>query len=122
VVTCQDRTHQPTPFPAAADRNSVPAADPAWQHRITNPNQPITVTHRRGNADRRNQQIAQWLALELELPQHIKHLATQRLAGLFQLLQQGLVDIAFTGLIGNQIPQVAHLCLANPMDTPKALF
>ena len=55
-------------------------------------------------ADGVEQQVAQGLPLELQLPEHVEHLAAERLPGLFQLLQQPPVDVAFAGLVGDQIP------------------
>ena len=48
-----------------------------------------------------DEQIAQRLALKLELAQHIKDLAPQRLPRLLQLRQQRLVDITLAGLLGD---------------------
>ena len=73
-------------------------------------------------ADGLDQQIAQRLALELKLAEHIKDLAAERLAGLLQLLQQSTVDIALACLFGYQVPQVANFSLANAVDAPETLL
>ena len=73
-------------------------------------------------ADGLDQQVAQRLALELELAEHVEHLAAERLARLLQLLQQLAVDIAFAGLLGHQVPQVADLGLADAVDAAEALL
>ena len=73
-------------------------------------------------ADGLDQQIPQGLALELELAEHVEDLSAERLPRLFQLLKQRTVNVAFAGFLGNQIPQMAHLGLADAMDTAKALF
>ena len=73
-------------------------------------------------ADRLDQQIAQGLALELQLAEHVEDLAAEGLAGLLQLLQQPAVDVAFAGLLGHQVPQVAHLGLADAVDAAEALL
>ena len=69
-----------------------------------------------------DQQFAQRFALELELAQHVEHLATQGLARLFELLQQPEIDITFTCAFGHQVPQVAGFGLADTVDAPEALF
>ena len=50
--------------------------------------------------------VAEGLALELELTQHVEHLAPECLAGLVQLLQQRPVHVALPGLLGEEVPQV----------------
>ena len=72
--------------------------------------------------DSLDQQLAQRLAFELELAENVEHLAAQRLARLLKFFQQLAVDIAFTGFLCHQIPQVAHLGLADTMDATEALF
>ena len=72
--------------------------------------------------DRLDEQIAQGLALELQLAEHVEDLAAEGLAGLLQLLQQPAVDVAFAGLLGHQVPQVADLGLADAVDAAEALL
>ena len=57
-----------------------------------------------------------------QFAKHIEYLPTQRLSGLFELFQQFAVNIAFTGIVCNQIPKMADLGLANPVDAAKALL
>ena len=73
-------------------------------------------------ADGLDQQIAQRLALELELAEHVEDLAAEGLAGLLQLLQQLAIDVAFAGLLGHQVPEVADLGLADAVDAAEALL
>ena len=73
-------------------------------------------------ADRLDQQVAQRPALELELAEHVEDLAAERLAGLFELLQQRAIDVALAGLLGHQVPQVADLGLADAVDAAEALL
>ena len=56
--------------------------------------------------------ITQRAALEVQPAEHIEHPAAQRVAGLLQLVEQLAVDIAFAGLVGHQVPQMADLGLA----------
>src|SRR3990170_6636870 len=73
-------------------------------------------------SDRLNQEIAQRPSFELELAQHVEYLATERLTCLFQLLQQPSVYVSFAGFLGNQIPEVAHLGLADSVNPPEPLL
>jgi hypothetical protein len=43
----------------------------------------------------------------LELAQHVENLTAESLARLFEFIEQGAVHIAFAGLIGHKVPQVA---------------
>ena len=56
------------------------------------------------------------------MPSTSKNLAAERLPGLFQLLEQPPVDVALAGLVGDQVPQVADLRLADAVDAAEALF
>ena len=73
-------------------------------------------------ADRLDQQVAQRPALELELAEHVEDLAAERLARLLELLQQPAVDLALAGLLGDQVPEVADLGLADAVDAAEALL
>ena len=73
-------------------------------------------------ADGLNQEVTQGTSLELELAEHVEHLASERLTGLLQLVQQLAIDIALARLFRDQIPQVAHLRLANTVDATKTLL
>ena len=56
------------------------------------------------------------------LAQHVEHPPTQGLALHGQLFKQAVEHLALTGLGRHQVPQVAHLALANAVDTAKALL
>ena len=73
-------------------------------------------------ADGLDQQLAQRAALELELAEHVEDLAAQRLARLLELFQQLAIDVAFAGLLGHQVPEVADLGLADAVDAAEALL
>ena len=73
-------------------------------------------------ADGIEQQVAQRLAFEHELPEHVEHLTAKRLPSLLQLLQQPPINVALAGLVRYQIPQMTDLRLADPVDTTEALL
>ena len=73
-------------------------------------------------ADRLDQQLAQRTPLELELAEHVEHLAAERLARLLELVQQLAIDVAFARLFRDQVPQVAHLGLADAVDAAEPLL
>ena len=62
------------------------------------------------------------MTLELELAEHVEHLAAEGLAGFLDLVQEGAVDVALAGLLGDQVPEVADLGLADAVDAAEALF
>ena len=72
--------------------------------------------------DRVEQQLPQGPPLELQLPEHVEHLAAEGLPGPLQLLEQPPVDVALARIVGDQVPQVADLGLADPVDAPEALL
>ena len=59
-------------------------------------------------ADRLHQQILEAGFLE-DLAQDVEDAALERLALDFQLLQQPMVNVAFAGLLGDEVPQMADL-------------
>ncbi len=69
-----------------------------------------------------NHEFAQRLALEHDFSQNIENLAAEGFAGLFQLVEQGAIDLALAGLIGDEIPQVAYLRLADAVNAAEALL
>ena len=73
-------------------------------------------------ADGVEQQLAQRPSFELQLAEHVEDLAAECLPGLFQLLEQPPVDVALAGLVGDQVPQVADLRLADAVDAAEALL
>ena len=73
-------------------------------------------------ADGLDQQVAQRAAVELQFAEHVENLAAERLAGLLQLFEQALVDVALARVGGDQVPEVADLGLADAVDAAEALF
>ncbi len=73
-------------------------------------------------ANRLDQQLTQRQSVELEFAEHIEHLTAERLARLFELFQQPVVHVALARFLGDQVPQMADLGLANPVDPAEALF
>src|SRR5260370_41844135 len=73
-------------------------------------------------SDRLNQQLAERFSLELELPKHVENLPAKRLARLFKLLQELVIDVALTSFFCHEVPRVADLCLTNTMTSSKPLF
>jgi hypothetical protein len=73
-------------------------------------------------AHRLDEQLAQRPILKGHSTQHVAHLPAQRLALLLQLLQQPQVDVALARLAGHQVPQVAHLRLADAVNAAEALL
>ena len=69
-----------------------------------------------------DEQVAQGASLELELAEHVEHLAAERLARLLEFLQQLAIDVALARFLGHQVPQVAHLGLADAVDAAEALL
>ena len=72
-------------------------------------------------ADRLHQQILETHLLK-DLAQNVEDAALKRLALDFHLLQQAVVDIAFAGLLGDEIPEMAHLRLPDPVNATEALL
>jgi hypothetical protein len=69
-----------------------------------------------------NQQVAQRLAFELKFSEDVKNLPSKRLARLLQLIEECAIDIALSGLLCHQVPQVTHFGLTNAVDTTETLF
>ena len=72
-------------------------------------------------ADSTDQQVAQRILEDL-VAEHVEDAATQLLRLLRQLLQQPLEHLALTGLERDQVPHVADLGLADPVDASEALL
>src|SRR5581483_1979994 len=72
-------------------------------------------------ADRLDQQLAKGPLVE-HLPENVEHLAAQSSSLGFQLSEQGQEDLPFAGAVGDQVPHVADLGLANAVDAPKPLL
>ena len=73
-------------------------------------------------ADGLDQQVAQRPAVELELAEHVENLAAEGMARLLELLQQAMEYVALPGLLGHQVPQMAHLGLADAVDSAETLL
>jgi hypothetical protein len=73
-------------------------------------------------ADGFDEQVAQRLAVELELAEDVEDLPAEGVAGGFELLEQAVVDVAFAGLVGDEVPEVADLGLADAVDAAEALL
>ena len=69
-----------------------------------------------------DQQLPQRSSFEVQLPQYIEDLPTQGLPRLLQLVEQLAIDIALPRLVRHEIPQVAHVRLANTMNAAEALL
>ena len=72
-------------------------------------------------ADRLDQEVAQRLLLE-QLAEDVVDPAAERLARRLELLQEAGVDRALAGLVGDQVPEVADLGLADAVDAAEALL
>jgi hypothetical protein len=48
--------------------------------------------------------------------------AAERLSRLLQLIQQLAIDVAFASFVCHQVPEVAHLGLADPVDATEPLL
>jgi hypothetical protein len=73
-------------------------------------------------ADRLDQEIPQRPPLELQLPEHVEHLAAERLACSFELVEQRAVYVTLAGLLGDHVPEVANLGLPDAVDAAEALL
>ena len=56
------------------------------------------------------------------LPSTSKNLATGRGASLVELLEQCPVDVALAGFLGDEVPEVADLRMADAVNPPEALL
>ena len=68
------------------------------------------------------QQVSQGSALKLEFAQHVEDLTAQGLARLLQLVEQRAIHVALAGLVRHEVPQVAHLGLADTVNAPEPLL
>jgi len=69
-----------------------------------------------------DQQVFEGAAFEMQFTQHIKDSPAKGLARLVELFEEAAVNVALARLLGHEIPEVAHLRLADAMNAPKALF
>ena len=73
-------------------------------------------------ADGVDQQLAQRPAFELHLAEDVENLAAERAARLRQLVEQSAIDVALTGLLSDQIPEMADFGLSDAVNAPEALL
>jgi hypothetical protein len=73
-------------------------------------------------AYRVDQQFANRAPFELHFAEHIEYLAAERIARLRELLEQLAVDVALARLLGDEVPQMADLGLADAVNTPETLL
>ena len=69
-----------------------------------------------------DEKIAERLALEVDLAEDVEDLPTESLARLLELLEQLAVDVAFAGLLGNEVPEVTDLGLPDAVNAAEALL
>src|SRR5579884_3121477 len=67
-------------------------------------------------------QFAQRAALKLHLAQHVKDLAAQRITFLLQLAQQRGKYLTLACLGGDEVPEMADLCLPDAVNAPETLL
>ena len=72
-------------------------------------------------ADGVDEQLPQGLAPE-RLTEHVEDLIAERPALLLELLEQPLEDLALPGVVGDEVPEVADLLLADAVDAPEPLL
>ena len=53
---------------------------------------------------------------------NVKYLALECFTDHLKLFKQAEIDITFTSLLGDKVPEMTDLLLANTMNTPEALF
>ena len=68
-----------------------------------------------------DQQVFQGNVLE-GFAQDVEDASAKRGSFHLQLVEKSLEDVSFSGFLGDHVPQMADLGLANPVDTAKALF
>ena len=76
---------------------------------------PVSVANVRG-------QIPQGAVFEREPAEDVEDLAAQRAALFIEFLEEPLVDLAFAGVFGDEVPEVADLGLADAVDAAETLF
>lgn len=72
-------------------------------------------------ADGIQQQILKTLVFE-DFAQNIEDAAIECFVDGFQLGEQAVIDFALAGFLGDEVPKMANLLLADAVDTPEALF
>ena len=56
------------------------------------------------------------------MPEHVEDLVAEGFSGDLQLVEKLDVDIPLAGVLGQQVPEMADLLLADPVDAPEALL
>ena len=69
-----------------------------------------------------DQEFPQGPSFKMQFTQHVEHLSSQGRARLLQFIQQGEIDVPFPGPVGNEVPEVAYLRLADSMNAAKPLL
>ena len=89
---------------------------------LDHPREPAPDLRLLAVADRLDEQLTQRAPFELQLPEHVEDLAAQRRSRLVQLLEQRPVDLALPRALGDQVPEVADLRLADAVDATEPLL
>ena len=66
--------------------------------------------------------LARQPSAELQFSQNVEYLTAKRRAGLFELFEEGAVNIALAGFFGNEVPEVTDLSLSDAVDTAETLL
>ena len=72
-------------------------------------------------ADGLEEQVLEARLLE-DLAEDVEDAAFEGLALDFELFEQAVIDIALAGFLGDEVPEVADLLLADAVDAAEALF
>ena len=73
-------------------------------------------------ADRLQEQFPQRAVVEHETPQDVEDLTTEGAAFFIQLFKQPVADFALAGILGYQVPKVAHFGLTDAVDASEPLL
>src|SRR5260221_535933 len=76
---------------------------------------PVAIT------DRVDQQVSEGVSLE-QLAEHVIDFAAQRSPRFLELLEEPAIHLAFAGVGGAQVPEMANLGLADAMNAAEALL
>ena len=67
------------------------------------------------------EQILETPLLE-DLAKDVEYAAIEGFVDRFQLGEQAVIDLALAGFLGDEVPEMADLLLADAVDAPEALF